>query len=64
MNDTRILGALSDHDKAELRKFETYLNRRHDKPEEPQFVTYGDVYGEVVFEDTPEPCADPAKEIK
>jgi hypothetical protein len=44
--------ALSDHDKAELMKFEAYLQRRHDKPDEnPATVTYPEHYGEVVFED-------------
>lgn len=43
--------ALSGHDKAELLKFEAYLQRRHDKPDEPATHAYAETHGEVVFED-------------
>jgi hypothetical protein len=43
---------LSAHDRAELERFEAYLRRRADNPSEPHFVSYGEVYGEIVFEDT------------
>jgi hypothetical protein len=43
--------ALSDHDKAELLKFETFLKRRHDKPDEPVTHAYAETHGEVMFED-------------
>jgi hypothetical protein len=43
--------ALSDHDKAELLKFETFLQRRHDKPDEDLQHAYAETHGEVVFED-------------
>ena len=42
---------LSSEDKTELRRFMRFLRRRAERPEEPAFVTYGDFYGEVVFED-------------
>ena len=41
---------LSDHDKAEVLKFETFLKRRHDKPNEPLTHAYAETHGEVVFE--------------
>lgn len=39
------------NDCCELRLFEMYLRRRAEKPDEPQFVSYGAIYGETVFED-------------
>lgn len=42
---------LSDHDKAELLKFEAYLRRRVDKPNEDVNHAYAETHGEVVFED-------------
>ena len=42
---------LSDHDKAELVKFETFLRRRHDNPGEDVNHAYAETHGETVFED-------------
>jgi predicted nucleotidyltransferase len=42
---------LSQATKDELAKFEVYLKRRAERPDESVFVTYAEVYGEVVFED-------------
>jgi len=44
---------LSAEDQAELRRFEAMLRRRAEKPEEPAFHAYAEVYGAVVFEDRP-----------
>jgi hypothetical protein len=43
--------SLPDHDKAELLKFETFLQRRHNKPGEDLQYAYAETHGEVVFED-------------
>jgi hypothetical protein len=45
--------ALSDHDKAELLKFEHYLRLRRE-PVQPIEGAYAHVYGEVAFEDEDE----------
>ena len=42
---------LSDHDKAEVLKFEAFLQRRHDKPDENVHHAYAETHGETVFED-------------
>lgn len=42
---------LSPEDREELRKFREYVKRRSELPAEQDFVAYGEVYGEVVFED-------------
>lgn len=41
---------LSDHDKAELVKFEALLLRRRDNPGEDVNHAYAETHGEVVFE--------------
>lgn len=48
---SQLEGPPTENDARELARFAEYLKRRHDAPAQPAFVTYGDVYGEVVFED-------------
>lgn len=43
---------ISANDRCELRLFEIFLRRRAERPEEPLFVAYGEVYGETVYEDS------------
>ena len=38
-------------DRAELRRFEAYLWRRAERPDEDASLAYAEVYGEVVFEE-------------
>lgn len=41
-------------DRKEIAKFARFLERRRLHPEEPMFVTYAEMYGEVVYDiDTP-----------
>lgn len=47
---------LSPNDMGELLRFEKYLQRRSQRPDEPLFVTYGEEYGEAVLDHTAE-CA-------
>lgn len=44
----RGFGALSEHDKDQLRRFETYLRRRFEKRDEPQFHSEAEAFGEVL----------------
>lgn len=39
-------------DAAEVEKFARFLRRVSEHPEEPLFVVYAEMYGEVVFEDS------------
>jgi hypothetical protein len=51
MTSSKRLTPLSENDRRELDKFEAYLRDRAARPNVPQFVVYGDHYGEVMFED-------------
>lgn len=46
---------ITPQDRCELRLFEMYLRRRADKPDEPRFQAYAEIYGEIVFEDKETP---------
>ena len=42
------LDDLSPHDRAEMEKFQAFLKRRVENPEEPAFHSYAEIYGEIV----------------
>ena len=37
-------------DREQIARFARYLRRRADKPDEPQFHAYAEIYGDVVYE--------------
>ena len=47
-------------DRKEILKFARFLERRQQNPEEPLFIAYAEMYGEIVYdatEKTKEPCS-------